>query len=274
MCPHFAMLLLLLPPKGRMPLPLAAVNAVDLLQLAINCRCTATAEAAFHHIPAQLDASAAHSLLLTAAVRHGAQVARRLVEVRAVRQHLDAPTLITFLKLLLSREDYPRRDVGAITLLLRDHPAVAQQMGADDVVEVLHVAAASRTCHFAQHLFELPNVQQLGFDVVLQMLSAAVDALHHHQITKLSHSIHAVDALDEYGAMRVSGLPAAEQLAIGDVAQRLQAAAEAGDIRMVRVLLHLPAAQQLSDGDVTLVLRAAENSGDDSVWRMCSVLMC
>jgi hypothetical protein len=42
----------------------------------------------------------------------------------------------------------------------------------------------------------------------------------------------------------------------------------------VCVLLHLPAAQQLSDGDVTLVLRAAENSGDDSVWRMCSVLMC
>jgi hypothetical protein len=53
----------------------------------------------------------------------------------------------------------------------------------------------------------------------------------------------------------LSSLPAVEQLATGEVVQRLQAAAEACDVRMVCVLLHLPAAHQLSDSDVMLAAR-------------------
>jgi hypothetical protein len=249
-------MLLLLLPQILLPLPLS--GAADLLQLAFNCSYPGIADVAFERIPAQLDAPAARKLLLTAAVRHDGEVARQLVRVPTVRQHLDAPTLSTVLKVLLPRasEQASSRHGSAMRHLLHEQQAVAQQMGRDAVVEVLKVALASRASQCAWRLSQLPIVQQLEVDGMLELLSAAVDAL------------------DSYGAGMVSSPPAARELATEDVVQRLQAVAEACDIRMVCVLLHLPAAQQLSDGDVMPVLRAAENSGDDSVWHMCSLLMC
>jgi hypothetical protein len=76
----------------------------------------------------------------------------------------------------LSRAYYEWRDAEAITMLVDDQQAVAQQMSVGALKEVLLVAAASRASQLARRLFQLPNVQQLGVDVLLQLLSAAVGA--------------------------------------------------------------------------------------------------
>jgi hypothetical protein len=262
------MLLLLLPQRH---IPKGSLGAyVNQLQLAMNCSYPATvpcftpsawAAEELLPFPAQLDAPAARRLSLTSAVRHNAEVARRLARVPALQQHLDAATLTALLKVLLPRatDDELRQHAWSIYWLLEDQQAVMQHMGYDDVVEVLHVAVATRTVWVAWALFKFWfEVAQLGLDDVLELMRAA-----------LPGNETDMDLCDELAA-----LPVAQQLTIGDVVQRLQAAAEACDVRMVCTLLHLPAAQQLSDSDVMLVLRAADKSRDDSVWYVCHVLLC
>jgi hypothetical protein len=180
---------------------------------------------------------------------------------------LDVPTLSTVFKVLFlqASDDPPLLVAGMIKQLLWEQQAVAQQMRGDAVVDLLHVAIASRAAIIARPLVDSPVGQQLGVAAMLELLSAAVDEL-------ASDIYEGNVGLVRYGVRLMCILPAARQLTTADVAQRLQTAAEACDIRMVCALLHLPAAQQLSDGDAMLVLRAAENSGDDSAWR--TVLMC
>jgi hypothetical protein len=170
------LLLLLLLLQSRMPLPTA--DAADLLQLAINCSCDAVVEAALSRIPARLDAAAARRLLLTAALRHNAEVTSRLAKKPAVRQHIDAPTLSAVLDLLYhgaSHESDSWWRANMAVKQLRDPQAVVEEV--DVLAESLHDAVTSRAARFARPLFQLANVQLLGVNVMLQLLSDAVHEL-------------------------------------------------------------------------------------------------
>jgi hypothetical protein len=260
----FLLLLLPLLQSDVLLLPaLLAADAADLLQLAINCD-SSTAMSAFGRFPSQLGPTAARRLLLTAAVRHRADMAMSVAAQAAVQQHLDAATMSAALSLLLPRAASWHAGI-AIAMLLDGRQVVVQQMEGAALVEVLHAAVRSREhiARYAQPLFKLPNAQQLGVPVVLELLRAAVG-------TGVDPMM--LDGLSKKPNM-VCSLPAAQQLPSGDVVRLLLAAVEARDTQMVCALLHLPAAQQLSDGDVMRVLRAAEQNADAAVLQMCNVLM-
>jgi hypothetical protein len=141
--PFLLLLLLPLLQSDVLLLPaLLAADAADLLQLAINCSCSIVMPA-FGRFPSQLDPAAARRLLLTAAVRHRADMAMSVAAQAAVQQHLDAATMSAALGLLLPRAS--TRHAGmVIAMLLHDQQAVVQQMEGAALAEVLHAALKSR----------------------------------------------------------------------------------------------------------------------------------
>jgi hypothetical protein len=164
--------------QGSMPLP--AVGAADLLQLAMNGRSFALILAALNSIPVQLDAPTMCRLLLTAAVRcdglvcADGQFLQRLAKAPAVQQHIDAPTLSAVLDLLFplaSHEAWWRYEMALKLCLRLLEQAVGQEMGGD-AVEVPPVYRLE--ARFGRPLFHAANVQQLGVEVMLKLLGAAV----------------------------------------------------------------------------------------------------
>jgi hypothetical protein len=115
------------------PLPAAADLDADLLQLAVNCLTSQTAEAALSQHPSELEPTAARRLLVTAAVRHrDGEIVRQVAAVAAVQQHLDAPTFSVVLLLLLRAASW-HLDYMMITLLLKAHRALTGQLGEEMV---------------------------------------------------------------------------------------------------------------------------------------------
>jgi hypothetical protein len=72
--------------------PLPAADAADLLQLAVNCRSTETASSAIEQLQHLLEPTATRRLLVTAFMRHRS-AAYQLLEIPAVQEHLDGPTV-------------------------------------------------------------------------------------------------------------------------------------------------------------------------------------
>jgi hypothetical protein len=189
-----------------------------------------------------------------------------------VQQHLDSPTFSHVLTLLLRKASSAKRwpGCGDIPELLQEQRAVAQHLEGGALVQVLHAAVACCANHqgsawpILKTLIELPNVQQLGGAVVLELLIAAVGTGNRMCV------------YNPYGWKPdiICSLPAAQHLSVDDVVRLLLAAVEAFDTMMLCALLDLPGAQQLSDGDVIRVLRAAENGAGDDMWQLCSLLLC
>jgi hypothetical protein len=190
-----AVVLLLLPPlllQSYLPLP--AAGAADLLQLAMNRGSFESVVEKLNRIPVQLDAPAAHRLLLTAVVRHDrllprqGEMVKRLVDAPAVRQHIDAPTLSAVLDLLFPLRSH--KDWWLWKMFVkkrtRDLQARALEMGGDANIrsamellpaDIAMVIAADES-DFARPLFQLANVQQLPVEILLELLSAAVDKFY------------------------------------------------------------------------------------------------
>jgi hypothetical protein len=173
--------LLLCVVQANMPLP--AADAAGLLQLAMNCSSTATAEAAGRRVPHVLEPSAARRLWVTAFAREHLSVVEPMAKgsgpfAPGVGPHLDALTVSAAWRLLLSTGSAVIGRKLALHHLLEQLPAT-QQLGVQDVAALLQTAVQSCGGYagiFVQDLCSLPAAQQLACGELLQLLQMAVAA--------------------------------------------------------------------------------------------------
>jgi hypothetical protein len=225
-------------------MPLAAADAADLLQLAVNCSSTATAEAAGGRVPHMLEPSAARRLWVTAIARQHAALVRAIAYAPDVGPHLDAFTVSTAWRLVSSTGSGISGRKVQLHQLLEQLPAT-QQLGVRDVAALLQTPVHSCGEYagiFMQGLCSLPAAQQLACGDVLPLLQMAVAACD-------------TDSACKRVVSYVCGLPAAQQLSAVEVMPLLQVAVAASDADAVWRMCALPAARKLSTADVMRLLQ-------------------
>jgi hypothetical protein len=251
-----------------------AGHTAALLQLALNCSNSATAEAGVRHLPEQLEAGAARKLLLTAAARQHTGSVRSMLSLPGMQQHIDADTLMTMLVQLLPHSD--------CVLCLSMLPA-GQQLSCKQVEGLLFAAidAGSATDMSWCAIAVLPATRQLSCDQVEGLLLAAVkqecvfstavlcsvpaaQQLSCKQMTDL-----VLAAIQEGSAINtnvgtIAKLPAAKHLSCKQVEDLLVAAVKQERVIVTFVLCQLPAAQQLSCKQVEGLILASKTIEEGS----------
>jgi hypothetical protein len=263
-----------------------------LLQLTMNCKRYSrhseapTAVAARASIPEVLEPAAARRLLVTAAVRHGANITTSLAAKDSIRQHIDAATFESVIThLLAAKECYctsaaaqadwwqlppaSELDRAAVARLLQavvNQPVylvgcgcvpivqqlcslpAAAEISCSSLESLLLDAAECRTCECVAPLFGLPAAKEIRTSVIVKLLFSAAQRGCCHKLGKA-----------------LLRLPGVALLCSDTVVQLLRTAVQQKDAEDaaadVEYLKGLPAARRVSSSDITQLVTLARQWG-------------
>jgi hypothetical protein len=160
---------------------LVTAHAMDLLQLAVNCSNTTTAEMAFGHLQdvVVVDAAAAGRLMVTAAARGHLWLVAQMTALPAVQQKVPAAALSIVLEHLLLGDEGELRSRHFALIVVADMIAEqqlpSQQIDISTLVRLLRAVIKSQdgdvACDFTVQLNKL-----VRDDSRQQLLLAAVEA--------------------------------------------------------------------------------------------------
>jgi hypothetical protein len=191
----------------------------------MNSSSHAAAEAAAHHIPAQLEPEVARKLLTTAVLRQHVSAVQHMAGLAVMQQHADAAVLQSCLQELIVPSS-----LVVVNSAWRDDLYSAWRYGLYSRETALqHQYGQLQRSVYVCAACAMPAAALLGTDAVTQLLLAGVRAGARIKVI-----------------IRLCKLPAAHQLSSCQATQILDVAIQRGTSCTAEVCSLLPAAQQLT----------------------------